>query len=213
MLRWVLMVTLALAMSSAVSSAGVEEMCDEYCDSPTITLGGCSYPAMRVFIDDQETENRGFIRNSRVYLAARETLERVGGMVIWVKSEKSFYAKYPNEDKTIRITVGSPAVKIYQYDENSSNGVGKLLDTTEYDAAPFICEGRVFTPMRMALECTGGSIEYDRKAKVIHVYPLKKPPSDEYKRWGDEKRSFCYPGAHNMGAGYRASSTNIHNLS
>lgn len=213
MLRWVLMVVLTLAVSSAVSYAGVEELCDEYCDSPTITLGTCSYPAMRVFIDDQETENRGFIRNSRVYLAARETLECIGGTVVWVKSEKSFYAKYPNEDKTICITVGSNAVKIYQYNENSNNGAGKLLDITVYDAAPFICEGRVFTPMRMALECTGGSIQYDRKAKAIYVYPLKKSPSDEFKRWGDEKRSFCYPGAHNMGTGYCAGSTDYHYLS
>lgn len=171
MFRWVLITILVLGVSSAVTSV---ESYDEYAESPTVEIEGCGiYPAIRVFIDNRETENRGFIRNGRVYLAARETLERLGGIVIWVQSQKAFYAQYPKQTRTIRVAVGSPAVRIYQHDQKAQEGAGKLLKTITLNAAPFICGGRVYAPMRAAVEGVGGSVQYDQKANIVRVYQPK----------------------------------------
>jgi len=162
-----LMAVLVLGLLPALAQQ--EDSYDEYQDSPNVHLDCGVFPAVRILVDGRETEGRGFIRYNRTYLPARETLERLGGTVTWVKAQRAFYARFPGKERTIRVTTGSRNVQIYRYNAQSRYGAGQFIDTIRLDAAPFICEGRVFAPVRAAVEAAGGTVQYDRQTRTVYV--------------------------------------------
>ena len=152
-----------------------EQPYDEYEDSPTVYMEGCgAFPAVRLVIDDRETEARAFIRDGRTFLPARETLERLGGRVLWVGDQNAFYAQFPAEGRTVRVTVGSPIINIYRYNKSTDYGAGRQVQTLKLNTEPFRCEGRVFVPVRAAAEAAGGKIHYDKTANTVYAYSPKK---------------------------------------
>lgn len=143
---------------------------DEMADSPTMDVEGCGvFPAVRVLVDDQQVENRGFVRNGHTFLAAREALQRLGGDVRWDQATRSFYAGFPDRRRTVRLTVGSRTIRIYHYDSASPHLAGAKTGTLRLDAAPFQCEGVVFAPVRSAVVAVGGSVSYDAASRTVRV--------------------------------------------
>lgn len=169
MLARVITFILTLVLIPALAQQQPEEPYDEYQDSPMVQLDCGSFPAVRIMVNSQETEGRGFIRSGRTYLAARETLERLGGTVTWVQPQRAFYAQFPERQRTVRVTTGSRNVQIYRYDANAQYGAGQLLNTVRLNATPFICEGRVFTPVRAAVQAAGGTVHYEQRTKVVYI--------------------------------------------
>jgi hypothetical protein len=164
---------LGLAVLIAVVSAEEHgQPYDEWSESPTVTVEGCGvFPSVRVVVDGTEMESRGFVRGGRIFLAAREALEGLGTTVIWVGAERSFYALCPARSTTIRVTLGSPVVRVHRYSAGSRHGVGQLLRSARLDAAPFICGGRVYVPTRAAVEGTGATFQYDRSTNTVRLDP------------------------------------------
>lgn len=142
---------------------------DEWAESPTIILDCGEFPAVRVTVDGRELEQRGFIHQGRTFLPARETLQRLGGLVIWNREQRAFYAQFPVQDTTFRVTLGSTTAHVYEWRDGVPFGAGPLRETLSLDAAPMICEGMVFGPIRRAVEASGGTIHYDREAGMVHI--------------------------------------------
>ncbi|MBI2843328.1 MAG: copper amine oxidase N-terminal domain-containing protein [Armatimonadetes bacterium] len=169
MRRFIVMIVLFFVVSPATSVKN-EDPFDEYAESPTVYIRGCGvFPAVRLVVDGRETEGRAFIRRSRAYLPAREVLEQLGGKVHWMQGERAFYASFPERDRTVRVAVGSPAVTIYQYSPSSRSGAGSRVGSVRLNASPFQCEGRVFAPVRVAVEAAGGSVQYERNTRTVYI--------------------------------------------
>lgn len=163
---WIMPLMLAMAAASFGQGAGSNQRTD----SATVTLEGCGvFQAVRVMVDGREAEARGVIRGGRTFLPARESLEMLGAEVRWVGAERSFFATIPDENRTIRVTVGSPVVRVYQYDPQSRLGAGPAAGSVRLNASPFICEGRVYAPVRAAAEAVGGRVHYDSRTRTVHV--------------------------------------------
>lgn len=165
------MVLIAAAMVFMSIAVMGQQSYDEYEDSPTVYLEGCGvFPAIRLVIDGRETEARAFVRNGRTYLPAREALERLGANVRWVSGENAFYAQFPERNRTIRVTVGSPVVNVYRFNAAAPQGAGQQVQTFRMNASPIQCEGRIFAPVRAATEAAGGRVHYDRGARTVYIY-------------------------------------------
>lgn len=158
-----------LLIFTAAQWAGSDEAYDEWRESPTITLDCGTFTAVRVLVDGRETENRGLLRGGRTYLPAREALERLGGQVRWVQQERSFYGQFPNRNRTIKVTVGSPVVQIYRYNANSRYGAGERVSSLKLAASPFQCEGRIFAPIRTAAEAAGATVQYESRNETVRI--------------------------------------------
>lgn len=169
MQRTLFIVMLLLALTF-VAAQEEEQPFDEWADTPAVTLEGCgTFPTVRVIIDGQETENRGFICNGRTYLAAREILERLGGTVVWMQNEQAFYAQFPEHQRTVRVAVGSRTVRIYAYNNAVRTGAGSEVRTLQLSTAPIICEGRTYAPVRAAAQAVGGSVHYDAQNRIVYI--------------------------------------------
>ncbi len=160
----------AMLVVSPITLTAQEQSYDEWAESPTVYVEGCgTFPAVRVVVDGQETEARGLIRNGRTFLPAREVLERLGADVRWVQNERSFYASLPERNRTVRVTVGSPEVRVFRYDAGSQNWSGEFIQTLRLNVSPFQCEGRVFAPVRSAVEAAGGTVRYDARTRTVSI--------------------------------------------
>lgn len=170
--KWLPIALLAvLAMASAVGAQS-EEQYDEWAESPTVEIEGCGIlPAVRVIVAGHETEYRGFIRSGRAYLAARETLEQLGGQVTWVRDERSFYAQFPEQGRTLKVTLDSRIATIYKHDPQSRYGAGSQMGRARISASPIICGGRIFVPVRAAVDLAGGTARYDAGSRTVYVDP------------------------------------------
>lgn len=166
-----MIVALILSFIPAVAERQRERPDNKYKEWPMVHLDCGTFPAVRIIVARQETEARGFIRNGRSFLPAREALERLGGKVTWVQSQKAFYARFPRRDRTVRVTVRSRNMRIYRYDMDKKYSAGRLVRTVRLDAAPFVCEGRVFAPVRTAVDAVSGKITYDRKSRTVYITP------------------------------------------
>lgn len=167
-----LMLTLFLLSTCLLIHAQQDEPppYDEWAESPTIFLEGCGrFPAVRVTVDSRELEQRGFIRMRRTHLPARETLEQLGGRVIWVQAQRAFYGQFPQQRVTLRVNVGSRTIQVYRYDPDAQYGAGPLRETMNLDSAPIHCEGRVFAPIRRAVESVGGIVHFDGRTRTVQV--------------------------------------------
>lgn len=161
-----------------------QESYDEWEESPTITLEGCGvYPGVRVVIEGRETEARGVISRGRTFLPARESLERLGATVRWNRADRAFYAELPDRDRTVRVAANSRTVIIYRRDSDRPYAAGEWLGSIRMDVAPFICGGRVYAPVRTAVEAAGGSISFDRRTRTVYVNP---PASENTRRQGNQ---------------------------
>ena len=170
MLRTFLLAFLVGCAAISASSQGQDESFNEYQDSPTYFIEGCGrFPAIRLIVNGQETEGRAFIRNNRTYIPAREALERLGGNVTWVGAQRSFFTQIPEQDRTVRVTVGSPTVIIYRYNQSARYGAGARVGSVRLNAAPFQCEGTVFAPVRAAAEAAGATVRYDRASRTVYI--------------------------------------------
>lgn len=172
MIRLTMLLLGLVVLGAVVSVEALGQSYDEWSESPTVTVEGCGvFPAVRVVVAGTEMESRGFVRGGRTFLAAREALEGLGATVTWVGPERSFYAQYPEQNTTVRVTLGSQVVRVYRYSAGSRHGAGQLLRSVRLDAAPFICGGRVYVPMRAAVEGAGGTVQYDRSTNTVRVDP------------------------------------------
>lgn len=176
MVHWFLVMALMIGAAYAPAAAQTnwgnpdDEPYDEWAESPTVFLEGCGeFPAVRVMVNGEETDSRGFIRRGRTYLPAREALTRLGGSVTWVQRQQAFYASFPQRDRTIRVSVGNPTVDIYRLDTRAQYGAGQRVSSVSLGAAPILCEGRVFAPVRPAVEAVGGTVSYDRTTRTVTV--------------------------------------------
>lgn len=147
----------------------VDEPYDEWQESPTVELAGRHYPAVRVFVDGQETDSRGFIRRGRTFMPARETLERLGGMVSWTPAEQAFYARFADLTRTVRVAVGSREVIVYEHDTDRQFGAGAVIRRVNLRVAPFLAEGRVFAPVRAAADAVGAKVHFDSETRIVYV--------------------------------------------
>lgn len=166
-----LLVALALPVSAPAQGPGrsTPEPYDEYSDSPMVELEGRLYPAVRIFVDGEETDSRGLVRFGRTYLPARETLEKLGGSVRWVQDQRAFYARFPKFNRTVRVTVDSPTVLVYRYDARGSFGAGQQTGTVNLNAPAFIAEGAVFMPVRAAAQAVGAGVDYDPGKRSVRI--------------------------------------------
>lgn len=152
---------------------GAMALCAQTSAVPT-TCG--SYQTMRVTVDGSQTPSMGIIRRGRTYLPARQALQRAGASMDWAGSQNSFYVHYPGTDTAIRVKVGSPVVRVYRYDAARRYGAGTYLRSVRLSNAPFQCGREVYVPVRTVIGSIGGTVDYDRTARVVSVHPPPMPP-------------------------------------
>lgn len=165
----ILVVLLSCSWANGVDGQERGASYDEYIDSPDYQIGGASYPAVRVLVNSEELECRGFIRRGRTYLPAREALERLGATVVWVQRERAFYAQSAEHGATLRVQVGSPVMRVHRYDANAPFGAGSPVRSVRMLVQPFIAEGMAFVPLRGPVEAIGGTITYDQTARRVSI--------------------------------------------
>jgi hypothetical protein len=128
-----------------------------------------AYPQVTVRVDDAELVTPGILRNGRTLLPVRELVERLDGTVRWHPANKTVWAAFPAQARTIRITVGSPVAQVFEYAPSDPHRTGRLIQTQRLDQPPILVNGHVFAPVAAAARVAGATVWFEPGTRQVMV--------------------------------------------
>jgi hypothetical protein len=128
-----------------------------------------SYPQVTVRVDDTELITPGILRNGRTLLPVRALVERLNGEVMWHPASETVWAAFPDQARTVQMTVGSPVAQVFEYAANDPHRTGRLIRTQRFDQPPILVNGHVFAPVAAAARVAGATVWFEPGTRQVIV--------------------------------------------
>ncbi len=127
------------------------------------------YPLVAVSVDGTELATRGLLMNGRTLLPVRELTQQLNGTVRWDPHSKTVWAAFPDQGRTIRMTINSPVASIYTYDPDQPHRTGPFVERIRLDQPPVLLGGRVVAPVAAAAEVAGAVAYWEPEQKMVVI--------------------------------------------
>jgi hypothetical protein len=132
-----------------------------------------TYPLVQVKMDGKALATKALLMNGRTLLPVRELVEGLGGEVRWDSHQKTVWAAFPSQERTVRMLINAPVAEIYAYDAKDPHKTGKWIESIRLDQPPVLLGGRVVAPVAAAAAVAGAKVFWDPQAKIVSV---ESPP-------------------------------------
>jgi hypothetical protein len=122
-----------------------------------------------VSVDQTELERPGVVVNGRTLLPVRELVEHLGGVVLWDAHQKSVWAAFPAQGRTIQMTLDAPVAHTYAYDGSDPHRTGRLIQVAGLDQPPLLMGGQVYAPVAATTEVAGARLFYRPETRQVVI--------------------------------------------
>jgi len=128
-----------------------------------------TYPLVQVNLDGKTLATKGLLMNGRTLLPVRELVEGLGGEARWDSHQKTLWAAFPAQKRTVRMLINAPVAEIHAYDAKDPHKMGKWIESVRLDQPPVLLGARVVAPVGAAAAVAGAKVFWDPQAKIVSV--------------------------------------------
>jgi hypothetical protein len=132
-------------------------------------VSDATYPLVTVSVDQAQLATQGILINGHTLLPVSDLVTQLGGKVMWDSYSKTVWAAFPDQEKTVRMTINSPVAAIFEYDANNLHRTGRLVKTLLLQQAPILLSGRVVAPVAAAASVVGAKVYFQPEEKHVAV--------------------------------------------